>query len=176
MAEKEFQIASRLRTLTSEMRLLERDLKSGTISDDAALQEFRHALDEVRMTSWTASELHHAQPGRKELLASFLAAERIRRFAQMMRDLSLDMEQEDVRWESGGIQTLYDAVTLLQSRSTASSATIAPTFAISRTSSADLAKYRFRHRRLVCHALMAGRQTLQRGINPALLVRDVCQL
>jgi hypothetical protein len=34
----------------------------------------------------------------------------------MMRDLSLDMEQEDVSWESGGIQTLYDAVTLLQSR------------------------------------------------------------
>jgi hypothetical protein len=98
------------------MRLLERELKTGTISDDAALQEFRHALDEVRMTSWTASELHHARPGRKELLASFLAAERIRRFAQMMRDLSLDMEQEDVRWESGGIQTLYDAVTLLQSR------------------------------------------------------------
>jgi hypothetical protein len=26
------------------------------------------------------------------------------------------MEHEDVRWESGGIQTLYDAVTLLQSR------------------------------------------------------------
>jgi hypothetical protein len=116
MAEKGFQIASRLRTLTAEMRLLERELKTDTISDDAALQEFRHALDEVRMTSWTASELHHARPGRKELLASFLAAERIRRFAQMMRDLSLDMEHEDVRWESGGIQTLYDAVTLLQSR------------------------------------------------------------
>jgi hypothetical protein len=116
MAEKGFQIASQLRTLTAEMRLLERELKTGAISDDAALQEFRHALDEVRMTSWTASELHHARPGRKELLASFLAAERIRRFAQMMRDLSLDMEHENVRWESGGIQTLYDAVTLLQSR------------------------------------------------------------
>jgi hypothetical protein len=116
MAEKGFQIASRLRTLTSELRLLESDLKTGTISDDGALQEFRHAIDEIRMTSWTASELHHAQPGRKELLASFLAAERIRRFAQMMRDLSLDMEQDDVSWESGGIQTLYDAVTLLQSR------------------------------------------------------------
>ena len=68
------------------------------------------------MTSWTASELHNAQPGRKELLASFLAAERIRRFAQMMRDLSIDLEQEDVSWETGGIQTLFDAVTLLQSR------------------------------------------------------------
>jgi hypothetical protein len=95
---------------------LERDLKSGTISDAAALQEFRHAVDEIRMTSWTVSELHNAQPERKELLASFLAAERIRRFAQMMRDLSLDMEQEDVTWETGGIQTLYDAVSILQSR------------------------------------------------------------
>jgi hypothetical protein len=33
-----------------------------------------------------------------------------------MRDLSIDMEQEDVSWETGGIQTLYDAVTALQSR------------------------------------------------------------
>jgi hypothetical protein len=116
MAEKSFQIASNLRTLTTELRLLERDLKSGTISDAAALQEFRHAVDEIRMTSWTASELHNAQPERKELLASFLAAERIRRFAQMMRDLSVDMEQEDVTWETGGVQTLYDAVSILQSR------------------------------------------------------------
>ena len=116
MAEKGYQIASNLRTLTSALHAMERELKSGTISDPTALQEFRHALDEIRMTSWTASELHNAQPGRKELLASFLAAERIRRFAQMMRDLSLDMEQEDVTWESGGIQTLYDAVTHLQSK------------------------------------------------------------
>lgn len=116
MAEKGFQIATNLRTLTAELHAMERELKSGTISDPTALQEFRHALDEIRMTSWTASELHNAQPGRKELLASFLAAERIRRFAQMMRDLSLDMEQKDVTWESGGIQTLYDAVANLQSR------------------------------------------------------------
>ena len=116
MADQGFQLASRLRALTAELRQLERDLKSGIISDAAALQEFRHALDEIRMTSWTASELHNAQPGRKELLASFLAAERIRRFAQMMRDLSLDLEHEDLTWESGGIQTLFDSVAVLQSR------------------------------------------------------------
>jgi len=116
MAEQGFQLASRLRTLTAELRQLERDLKSGTISDASALQEFRTALDEIRMTSWTASELHNAQPGRKELLASFLAAERLRRFAQMLRDLSLDLDHEDVTWESGGIQTLFDSVTQLQSR------------------------------------------------------------
>jgi hypothetical protein len=116
MADPGFQLASRLRTLTAELRQLERDLRSGAISDAAALQEFRTALDEIRMTSWTASELHNAQPGRKELLASFLAAERLRRFAQMLRDLSLDLDHEDVTWETGGIQTLFDSVKLLQSR------------------------------------------------------------
>jgi hypothetical protein len=116
MADKGFQIASRLRNLTLELRAIERDLKSDTISDVAALQDFRHAVDEIRMTAWTASELHNALPGRKELLATFLAAERIRRFAQMIRDLSLDLEQQDVTWETGGIQTLFDSVNALQSR------------------------------------------------------------
>ena len=116
MADKGFQIASRLRNLTSELRVLERELKSSTISDVATLQDFRQAVDEIRMAAWTAGELHNAQPGRKELLASFLAAERIRRFAQMIRDLSLDLEHQDLTWESGGIQTLFDSVSVLQAR------------------------------------------------------------
>jgi hypothetical protein len=49
-------------------------------------------------------------------LASFLAAERIRRYAQMLRDLSVDLEHQSVSWESGGIQTLFDSVSVLQSR------------------------------------------------------------
>jgi hypothetical protein len=116
MADKGFQLASRLCNLTAELRVLEQDLKSSPISDATSLQEFRHAVDEIRMTAWTASELHNAQAGRKELLASFLAAERIRRFAQMIRDLSIDLEHQDVSWESGGIQTLFDSVSALQSR------------------------------------------------------------
>ena len=116
MADKGFQIASRLRTLSTELRSLERDLKSDAVVDAAALQEFRHSLDDIRMAAWTASELQNAQPARKELLGKFLAAERIRRFAQMIRDLSLDLEHQDVTWESGGIQTLFDSVSVLQAR------------------------------------------------------------
>jgi hypothetical protein len=116
MADKGFQIDSRLRSLTVELHGLERDLKTGAISDISALQGFRHAVDEVRMTAWTAGELHNAQSERKELLASFLAAERIRRFAQMLRDLSADLEEQKVSWESGGVQTLFDSVNLLQTR------------------------------------------------------------
>ena len=116
MVDPGFQIASRLRSLTAELRDLERDLKSEKVSDAAALHEFRHAMDEVRMTAWTASELLNAQPERKETLASFLAAERIRRFAQMIRDFAIDLEHQDLTWESGGIQTLFDSVTALHSR------------------------------------------------------------
>jgi hypothetical protein len=116
MADPGFQLVSRLRTLTNDLRQLERELKSGHISDTATLHEFRQAIDEVRMTAWTASELHNVQPERKANLASFLAAERIRRFAQMIRDFSVDLEHQDLTWESGGVQSLFDSVAALQSR------------------------------------------------------------
>jgi hypothetical protein len=116
MADQGFQLASRLRSLTAELRALEHDLKSGVVSDIAALLDFRHAIDEARLTAWTASELHHAHPERQATLASFLAAERIRRFAQMIRDFSVDLEHQDLTWESGGVQTLFDSVSALQAR------------------------------------------------------------
>jgi len=116
MADSGFHLASRLRTLTTELRALERDLKSDAVSDGAALTDFRHAIDEARLTAWTASEMHNARPERQATLASFLAAERIRRFAQMIRDFSLDLEHQDLTWESGGVQTLFDSVAILQAR------------------------------------------------------------
>ena len=116
MADAGFQIASRLRALTAELRQLERELKSGRVSDPATLHEFRQAIDEIRMTAWTASELTNVASERKATLASFLAAERIRRFAQMIRDFSLDLEHQDLKWESGGVQSLFDSVAALQSQ------------------------------------------------------------
>src|SRR5262249_15754130 len=116
MADQGFQLASRLRSLTAELRALERDLKSGVVSDGLALLDFRHAIDEARLTAWTARELYNARPERTATLASFLAAERIRRFAQMIRDFSVDLEHQDLTWESGGVQTLFDSVTALYAR------------------------------------------------------------
>jgi hypothetical protein len=116
MADSGFQLVSRLRALTAELHLIERELKSGRASDAAALHEFRHAIDEVRMTAWTASELQNVPPERQATLASFLAAERIRRFAQMIRDFSIDLEHQDLTWESGGVQSLFDSVAALHGR------------------------------------------------------------
>jgi len=115
MADPGFHLVSRLRALTAELRRLERELKSGRVSDSTALHEFRQSIDEVRMTAWTASELRNVQPDRKANLASFLAAERLRRFAQMIRDFSLDLEHQHLTWESGGVQSLFDSVAVLQS-------------------------------------------------------------
>ena len=116
MPDQGFNIASRLRALTAELRALERELKTGPVSDHAGLHDFRHALDELRMTAWTASEIQNTRPERQATMASFLAAERIRRFAQMIRDFSTDLEHQDLTWESGGIQSLFESVAALQGR------------------------------------------------------------
>ena len=116
MADAGFVIAGSLRRITEELRMLERQLRTAPLTDLAALNEFRQALDEMRMTAWTVNELHVAQSDKKAALASFLAAERIRRFAQLIRDLCNDLEHEQLTWGSGGIQSLFDSVTLLQTR------------------------------------------------------------
>jgi len=116
MADAGFVIAAALRQFTEDMRLLERQLQTAPLSDLAALSEFRQALDEMRMTAWTVNELHIAQSHKKEALASFLAAERIRRFAQIIRDLCRDLQDQQLTWGSGGIQTLFDSVTMLHSQ------------------------------------------------------------
>lgn len=115
MGDAGFVIAAALRKMTEDLRLLERQLQTAPLTDLAALGEFRRALDEMRMTAWTVNELHIAQSDRKEALASFLAAERIRRFAQIIRDLCRDLEERQLTWGSGGIQTLFDSVSLLHS-------------------------------------------------------------
>jgi hypothetical protein len=47
---------------------------------------------------------------------SFLTSERLRRFAQMVKDLSVDIDADGITWQTRGIQTLADSVKLLQSR------------------------------------------------------------
>jgi hypothetical protein len=40
----------------------------------------------------------------------------LRRFNQMTRDLSNDIDQESFTWESSGIQSLFDSLKILQAR------------------------------------------------------------
>jgi len=111
-------LSARLRELRLEFQLLEGELSSMSESDSLALREFRHSLDDLRMTAWTISELINARSTEKnpEVVRSFLSAERLRRFGQMMRDLSGDLDDEGFVWETSGLQSLYESVSQLQAR------------------------------------------------------------
>jgi len=115
-AQKDF--STRLRDMRLEFQEMEGELRSTSESDARALREFRHSLDDLRMTAWTVSELMNARSTGKnpKVFMSFLAAERLRRFSQMTRDLSSELEDEGFTWGSSGIQSLYDSLNLLQTR------------------------------------------------------------
>lgn len=110
--------SAKTRKLTSELRTLDLELKAGEKPEGPVLREFRQALDNVRMTAWTVNELMNARDLKKDphTVLSFLTAERLRRFGQMVEDLCADIEEDEVTWQTRGIQALSDSVRQLQDR------------------------------------------------------------
>jgi len=80
------------------------------------LQEFRQVLDNARMTAWTVSELLNAVESQRDpaKVLSFVAAERLRRSNQMLKDLCTDIDEHGVTWQTSGIQGLFETVNTLQ--------------------------------------------------------------
>jgi len=111
-------LSTRLHGLTNELQALDRELKSGPPPDASLLQEFRQMLDNTRMTAWTVGELLKARELKRDpgAMLSFLTAERLRRFGQLTKDLSADIEQHGVNWQTHGVQGLFQYVNLLQER------------------------------------------------------------
>ncbi len=110
--------SAKLRNLTTELRLLDRSLKSNPPLNGTVLREFRQALDNVRMTAWTVNELLNARQSSKnpQAVVSFLTAERLRRFGQMVKDLSGDLEQAGTTWPTQGLKDLEKSIALLRER------------------------------------------------------------
>jgi class 3 adenylate cyclase len=108
--------SERLRIISGELREIDLALKSGTTPDVLHLQEFRQVLDNARLTAWTVSELLNAVETQKDpaKVLSFVAAERLRRSNQLLKDLCRDIDDQGITWHTHGIQSLYDTVNLLQ--------------------------------------------------------------
>jgi hypothetical protein len=106
--------------LTSQLRHVEHRLKSEAAPDAVALNEFRHAVDNARLTAWSVSELINVEHTKKnpETVMAFLAAERLRRFDQMVRNLCADIERRMVTFQTNGMHSLIDSVNMLQQRLT----------------------------------------------------------
>jgi hypothetical protein len=99
---------------------VEQRLKAETAPNTVALNEFRHAVDNVRLTAWSVSELINAEHTKKnpETVLAFLAAERLRRFDQMVRNLCGDIERRIVTFQTNGMHSLVYSVNMLQQRLT----------------------------------------------------------
>lgn len=106
--------------LTSELRRVEHRLKSETAPDTVALNELRNAVDNVRLTAWSVSELINAERIKKDpnTVLAFLSAERLRRFDQLVKSLCSDIERGLITVETNGMQSLCDSVNTLQQRLT----------------------------------------------------------
>ena len=102
----------KLRNLTAELRLLDQNLKSNPPSDSATLREFRHALDNSRLTAWTVNELLDARQSQKDpqTVMSFLTLQRLRRFSQMVDDLCRDFDRDGVSWSAEGVNHLTESL------------------------------------------------------------------
>jgi hypothetical protein len=111
-------LSARLRSLTEELLALDRELKSDQPPDVSSLQEFREALDNVRMTAWTVGELLNARETKRDpgTVLSFLTSERLRRFGQLVKDLNADIEHQGINWQTHGVQGVLQHVNLLQGR------------------------------------------------------------
>ncbi|MGB9123162.1 MAG: hypothetical protein WCE73_21275 [Candidatus Angelobacter sp.] len=109
-------ISSRLKEISSELRKIDLALKVEPAPELALLQEFRQVLDNARLTAWTVSEVLSAVEAHKDpvKVLSFVAAERLRRSNQMLKDLSTDIDRQGVTWQTNGIQSLFETVNSLQ--------------------------------------------------------------
>jgi hypothetical protein len=109
-------LSERLRHLSSELRGVDLALRAGATPELLLLQDFRQVLDNARMTAWTVSELLNAVESHKDpaKVLSFVAAERLRRSNQMLKDLCSDIDQQGVTWQTSGIQALFETVNTLQ--------------------------------------------------------------
>lgn len=107
-----------LKHLASELKRAEDRLKSEAAPDPLVLNEFRHAVDNIRLTAWSVSELINAVHTKKDphTVLAFLAAERLRRFDQMVKTLSADIERRVVTVQTNGMESLLGSVETLYLR------------------------------------------------------------
>ena len=103
---------------SAELKRLEHRLKSEPTPDPLVLNEFRHAVDNVRLTAWSVSELINAERIKKnpDTVLAFLSAERLRRFEQLVRSLCGDIERGLITVRTDGVQALCESVNDLQQR------------------------------------------------------------
>ncbi len=111
-------LSSEIRHFSAELKRLEQRLKSEPPPDPLALNEFRHGVDNVRLTAWSVSEIINAEriKNNPDTVLAFLSAERLRRFEQLVKSLCGDIERGIITVRTEGMHALCESVIDLQQR------------------------------------------------------------
>ncbi|HEY2234155.1 MAG TPA: hypothetical protein VGK01_11845 [Candidatus Angelobacter sp.] len=111
-------LSTEIRHFSAELKRLEQRLKSEPPPDPVALNEFRHGVDNVRLTAWSVSEIINAERIKKnpDTVLAFLSAERLRRFEQLVKSLCGDIERGIITVRTDGMHALCESVNDLQQR------------------------------------------------------------
>jgi hypothetical protein len=115
---KRISLQDTLKHVSAELLLVNYQLRSGAAECDLfSLNEFRDALDTVRLTSWTVCELAKAKGKGADPSAAqnFLATERLRRLEKMVKDLCADLDLSSAA-KSETMDSLLESLAVLQSR------------------------------------------------------------
>lgn len=108
--------STRLRHLIEELKFADQQLIAATPVDGPLLRDVRQALDNLRLTAWAVCELQNARETNKDgrSMISFLTAERMRRFRQMVDDFAADLEHDGIAWPSASSYGLQESVSRLR--------------------------------------------------------------
>ena len=108
-------LSADVRRLTSELKRLAQRFQLEPAPDAATVQEFRYAVDNVRLAAWNVSELIYARQGENasETMVGFLAGERLRRFDQLAKNICADVERRAVTFKTSGMTSLFHSVETL---------------------------------------------------------------
>jgi len=111
-------LQSDIQKLTVELIRMEQRMRTEMAPDLRVLNDFRQAVDNTRLTAWSVSELINAQWTRKDpnTVLTFLAAERVRRFQQLVKNLCSDLERRVITFQTQGVHSLLDSVNALHHR------------------------------------------------------------
>ncbi len=111
-------LSRELKNLSDALNRLDKRLQAGPPPDSVLLNEFRHSLDNLRLTAWSVSEIINAQRLKEEPdhVLAFLSAERLRRLDQLVRNLCGDIERRVITGRNYGMNSLFDSVNVLQQR------------------------------------------------------------
>jgi hypothetical protein len=110
-------VSERLKAATDELQKLEELVISGDCAP-RVLGDFRNAVDSIRQTAWAVQQWTELQQQRRDpyTVLGLLSEERVRRAAQLAKDLTLDLESLELGLETEGLQKLFEAIKGLYER------------------------------------------------------------